>query len=127
MRSIAAKFLSVLVVGGAIIGGSSAHAQSSFTTDWVRISQVTPSTEGFAWVHLKDGVTVTCGSAPGQTDVNPLLKNNDSSDPNIPNDEGLDRVFSTLLSALVADREIRLRVVPGSNGAWCYIERVYMR
>lgn len=128
MKSATIKILSAFIVSIMAIGSSNARAANEVLSDWTRIDYIEPTVKGWVWIYLKDGATVTCGTTPDQTATNPFLVFTTTGNNHpTPLNGGFDRVYSAILSALMADREIRFRLSPSTDGKWCYVERIYLR
>lgn len=105
-----------------------ANAANEVWSDWERVATLEPTVKGWVWIYLKDGVTVNCGTTTGQSTANPFLAYS-SPDTNFPapGNGGFDRTYSALLTAMMADREVRFRLSPSTDGAYCFVERILIR
>lgn len=129
MKLTTIKTLSALVFSVAAIGASKAHAANEVLSGWERIETIQPTVQGWVPITLKNGAKVSCGSTTAQTAADPFLSFSTTGGNNAPivANGGLDRVYAAILSALTADKEIRFRLSPSTDGNYCYVERVYIR
>lgn len=127
MKSATIKILSALIIGLISIGGQNAQASTLFWTSWKRIDRLEPAVGSWVWVYLENDEQVSCGTV---SNVNPFFGHSEAQPgydfPTAANG-GYERVYSTLLTALVSNREIRLRLKPSSDNVFCSIERIQIR
>ena len=125
------KFIYGSVLAAASTGlAFTAQAADEVWSDWLYISSLQTTLQTTTFVIPANNVLVTCGSGSGQVDTYPkLVYSEESSTNNLPQSEfgGFDRVYASLMTSMVSNREVRFLMAPSVDGNHCYISQIKMR
>lgn len=99
---------------------STAQAQTLKWVDNLQITAIEPAAGGWNWIHTDQG-SLPCADVGGPALSALQLK----MDPAVTFvDGGYDRIYATMLTAMVSNHRVNIRITGSSNGQWCIIERV---
>lgn len=89
----------------------------------MQIDQLEPASGGWVWVHLKSEA-VNCADVGPSGNVHLMLT---AGNWIKFSDGAFDRIYSTILTAPAANKNVALQISDSNTGQYCVVERVRVK